>query len=89
MTTEHTAVLLVDDYTSTCSRCRRGAFTQDTHHNRIADGWSTPGPRSDRPCGALFVAISTRRLEYTEADLRKIRPDLPAYTAGMAPDLTT
>lgn len=87
--TESTAVLLVDAYTSSCSRCGHGAFTQDTRHHRIATGWETPDPR-DQPCGALFVAISTTRLEYKEDRLREIRPDLPAYEAGKAPrDLTT
>ncbi|MGW0537824.1 hypothetical protein [Streptomyces sp. NPDC003032] len=88
-TTARTAVLLVDRYTTTCSKCRHGAFTQATHHDRIASGWSTPDPR-DRPCGARFVAISTTRLEYKTEDLHRLRPDLPAYEAGKAPrDLTT
>lgn len=88
-TFNRTAVLLVDAYTTTCSRCRHGAFIQDTHHNRIASGFGTPDPR-DRPCGARFVAISTVRLEYTEEKLRQLRSDLPAYEAGKAPrGLTT
>ncbi|NUP16614.1 MAG: hypothetical protein HOZ81_10995 [Streptomyces sp.] len=87
--TERTAVLMVDRYTTSCSRCRQGAFTADTHHDRIAAGWGTPDPR-DRPCGARFVAISTARLEYKVDRLREIRPDLPAYEAGKAPrGLTT
>ncbi|GGS81891.1 hypothetical protein J2S47_002880 [Streptomyces griseoviridis] len=85
---ERTAVLIVDSYTTTCSRCRQGAFIRDTHHTRIASGWDTPDPRDrsrDRPCGARFVAISTVRLEYTVDDLRRLRSDLPAYEAGAAP----
>ena len=89
MPEERTAVLLVDSCTTMCSRCQQGAFTQDTHHHRIASGWDTPDPR-DKPCGARFVAISTRRLEYKTGMLNEIRPDLPAYEAGKAPrDLTT
>ncbi|GGV13671.1 hypothetical protein [Streptomyces spectabilis] len=89
MPEERTAVLLVDSYTTTCSKCRNGAFTKDIRHDRIATGWGTPDPR-DKPCGARFVAISTKRQEYTQDDLHQLRPDLPAYEAGKAPrDLTT
>lgn len=89
MSTEKTAVLLVDSYTTQCSGCGRGAFTKDIRHTRIATGWDAPDPRV-QPCGARFVAISTVRLEYTEEKLRSIRPDLPAYRAGKVPrDLTT
>jgi hypothetical protein len=86
---DQTAVLMVDSYTTQCSKCGQGAFLADTHHHRIATGFGTPDPR-DRPCGARFVAISTVRLEYKEDDLRRLRADLPAYEAGKAPrDLTT
>ncbi len=86
---EQTAVLLVDSYTTKCGRCGKGARIKDTHHTRLMSGWSTPDPR-DRPCGARFVAISTRRLEYTVEQLSELRPDLPAYAAGRVPrDLTT
>lgn len=88
-TTVRTAVLMVDSSTTRCSRCGHGAFTQDTNHHRIASGWSTLDSL-DRPCGARFVAISTNRLEYTQEDLLRLRPDLPAYEAGKAPrGLTT
>ncbi|MFF7096395.1 hypothetical protein ACFY9A_28970 [Streptomyces rubradiris] len=87
--TEGTAVLLVDSYSTKCSKCGKGTRIKDTHHTRLMPGWGTPDPR-DRPCGARFVAISTRRLEYTVEFLNELRPDLPAYAAGKVPrDLTT
>ncbi|AWL39681.1 MULTISPECIES: hypothetical protein [unclassified Streptomyces] len=78
------AILIVDDYTTKCSRCGKGARIQDTHHTRLLSGWGTPAPH-DRPCGEPFVAISTRRLGVTAEDLRALRPDLPAYAAGDLP----
>ncbi|MET9204100.1 hypothetical protein ABZW38_02860 [Streptomyces bacillaris] len=84
MTTTRPAVLIVDDYTTTCSRCGKGARTQDTHHTQLLSGWGTPDPL-DTPCGQPFVAISTRRLEITTDQLTEMRPDLPAYAAGDLP----
>ncbi|MFD4572084.1 hypothetical protein ACFWNK_01865 [Streptomyces sp. NPDC058417] len=89
MPENRTAVLLVDSYTTQCSRCRRGAYIKDTRHDRIATGLGTPDPR-DKPCGARFVAISTLRLGYPAAEFKGLRPDLPAYDSGeVPPGLTT
>ncbi|MFJ5888100.1 hypothetical protein [Streptomyces californicus] len=78
------AILMVDSHTTKCTSCGKGAHIQDTHHTRLLPGWGTPDP-NDRPCGELFVAISTLRLGITAEDLQDLRPDLPAYAAGDLP----
>ncbi|MFE7485491.1 hypothetical protein [Streptomyces sp. NPDC057552] len=82
--TTRPAVLIVDAYSTKCSRCGKGTGIQDTHHTRLLSGWGTPDPR-DKPCGQRFVAISTRRLGVTAEELRALRPDLPAYASGDLP----
>ncbi|MEV6081123.1 hypothetical protein AB0L80_39435 [Streptomyces sp. NPDC052069] len=78
------ATLIVDAYTTKCSRCGKGTSLTATHHDRVLSGWTTPDPDA-RGCGAAFVAISTQDLSVTEADLAELRPDLPAYRAGKLP----
>lgn len=78
------AILIVDDYSTKCSGCGRGARIQDTHHTHLLPGLSTPDPR-DKPCGERFVAISTHRLGVTADALHALRPDLPAYASGDLP----
>ncbi|MER6955024.1 hypothetical protein ACWD4O_13215 [Streptomyces sp. NPDC002623] len=76
MPEELTATLWIGRNTSTCGRCRNGAFPEDTHHDRVAPGFGEPDPL-DKPCGARFTAIGSPRIEYREEHLREIRPDLP------------
>ncbi|MFJ2259489.1 hypothetical protein ACIOKD_14305 [Streptomyces sp. NPDC087844] len=76
MPDEPTATLWVSTHTSTCGRCRKGAFLDATHHDRIATGFDMPDPL-DKPCGARFTSIGSLRIEYKEEHLRAFRPDLP------------
>lgn len=66
--------LVIGATTSHCGNCRQPTLPDDTHHNLVPGGRTSPG------CGARFAATTTTDPQITADDLRHIRPDLPIAT---------
>jgi hypothetical protein len=69
---ENTAVLLVQDWTTVCSRCLYQVLPEAKTHVRIA-GYGPPA----NGCGALFTGIASAEPgKFNDARLHEMRPDL-------------
>lgn len=68
------AILLIDEFSATCSLCGAGAFPNEAHHDTVADG-VVARPEPGAGCGALFVALASMKVP--GGDVQRTRPELP------------
>ncbi|MFD8671255.1 hypothetical protein ACFV1U_38605 [Streptomyces microflavus] len=72
--TEVTATLLIGDFTTVCSNCKKPTLLYGvTRHTHIS-GWN---PEPGGGCGARFVNTAARDWPISASRLQELRPDLP------------
>jgi len=75
-----TAILLVDDWYSTCSYCGKQVLPEEKSHINVS-GYN---PVPEGGCGAVFVGVFSTRGDRMGA--QRLRSDLP-YCPVLRPDL--
>lgn len=70
-------LLIIDNWSSRCGACGKGAFPEDTHHIRAA-GYTVKQPNTEG-CGKKFTHVTSYYVSTQRdirAELEKQRPDL-------------
>ncbi|MFI9018724.1 hypothetical protein ACIGZI_32290 [Streptomyces griseus] len=77
--TEVTATLLVGDFTTLCSHCKKPTLLRGVTRHTDISGWNgIPGGG----CGARFVNTDSHDRPIPAARLKELRPDLPVRGHG-------
>lgn len=87
MTEPQTAILLVDDWFTTCSHCGLQVLPEEKRHTNVSGYYAIP--EGGGGCGALFVGVLS--VCGDQAGAQAVRPDLPyGYKGPFVPiHLTT